>query len=97
MHVIPNMQQPAVNLCYDKRKEFLYVGRLSFQDKRIDRLIDAWRMVYDKLPDWNLVILGDGSDAKRLKSLAMGLPRVSFEGYKSRRILSSCFRLVSCI
>ena len=83
MHVIPNMQQPAVNLCYDKRKEFLYVGRLSFQDKRIDRLIDAWRMVYDKLPDWNLVILGDGSDAKRLKSLAMGLPRVSFEGYKS--------------
>ena len=83
MHVIPNMQQPAVNLCYDKRKEFLYVGRLSFQDKRIDRLIDAWRMVYDKLPDWNLVILGDGSDAKRLKSLAMGVPRVSFEGYKS--------------
>ena len=83
MHVIPNMQQPATDVCYDKRKEFLYVGRLSYPDKRIDRLIDAWRMICDKLPDWSLVIVGDGPDAKRLKSLAKGLPRVSFEGYKS--------------
>lgn len=77
MHVIPNMQQPATDICYDKRKEFLYVGRLSYPDKRIDRLIDAWRMICDKLPDWSLVIVGDGPDAKRLKSLAKGLPRVS--------------------
>lgn len=83
MHVIPNMQQPATDVCYDKRKEFLYVGRLSYPDKRIDRLIDAWRMICDKLPDWSLVIVGDGPDAKRLKSLAKGLPRVSFEGYQS--------------
>ena len=40
-------------------------------------------MICDKLPDWSLVIVGDGPDAKRLKSLAKGLPRVSFEGYQS--------------
>lgn len=82
IHVIPNMQQPATDICYDKRKEFLFVGRLSFPDKRVDRLIDAWRMIYDKLPDWNLVIVGDGPDRKRLETLAEGLPRLSFEGYQ---------------
>ena len=82
IHVIPNMQQPATDLCYDKRKEFLFVGRLSYADKRIDRLIDAWRMIYDKLPDWSLVIVGDGPDRKRLETLAEGLPRLSFEGYQ---------------
>lgn len=46
-------------------------------------MIDAWRMICDKLPDWSLVIVGDGPDGKRLKSLAKGLPRVSFEGYQS--------------
>lgn len=83
IHVIPNMQQPAIDLCYDKRKEFLFVGRLSYADKRIDRLIDAWRMIYDKLPDWSLVIVGDGPDRKRLESMAEGLPRVCFEGYQN--------------
>lgn len=83
IHVIPNMQKPVADVCYDKRKEFLFVGRLSYSDKRIDRLIDAWRMICDKLPDWSLVVVGDGPDAKRLKSLAKGLPRVSFEGYQS--------------
>lgn len=83
IHVIPNMQKPVADVCYDKQKEFLFVGRLSYSDKRIDRLIDAWRMICDKLPDWSLVIVGDGPDAKRLKSLAKGLPRVSFEGYQS--------------
>ena len=82
IHVIPNMQQPATELCYDKRKEFLFVGRLSYADKRIDRLIDAWRLIYDKLPDWSLVIVGDGPDRKRLETLAEGLPRLSFEGYQ---------------
>ena len=82
IHVIPNMQQPATDLCYEKRKEFLFVGRLSFPDKRVDRLVDAWRMIYDKLPDWSLVIVGDGPDRKRLETLAEGLPRLSFEGYQ---------------
>ena len=95
IHVIPNMQQPATDICYDKRKEFLFVGRLSYADKRIDRLIDAWRMIYDKLPDWSLVIVGDGPDRKRLETLAEGLPRLSFEGYQKpddyyRRASASC-------
>lgn len=82
IHIIPNMQKPAIDLCYDKRKEFLFVGRLSYADKRIDRLIDAWRMICDKLLDWHLVIVGDGPDRKRLEKLAKGLPRLSFEGYQ---------------
>lgn len=95
IHVIPNMQQHATDLCYDKCKEFLFVGRLSFPDKRVDRLVDAWRMIYDKLPDWSLVIVGDGPDRKRLETMAKGLPRLSFEGYQKpdeyyRRASASC-------
>lgn len=83
MSVIPNMQQSAIHLSYDKRKEFLFVGRLSFQDKRIDRLVEAWRMVCDKLPDWSLVLLGEGPDRQRLESMAARLPRVCLEGYQN--------------
>lgn len=82
IHVIPNMQLPAAEVCYDKQKEFLFVGRLSYADKRVDRLIEAWRIAEQQLPDWRLTIVGDGPELPRLKQRAKGLHGVSFEGYQ---------------
>lgn len=40
-------------------KKFIAVGRLSYQ-KGFDRLIEAWKGVNNKYPEWRLVIYGDG-------------------------------------
>lgn len=65
-----------------KKREVLYVGRLTHADKRVDRLIRVWRKLAPQYPDWHLNIVGDGRDRKNLEKLAEGLPSVSFEGYR---------------
>ena len=40
-------------------KQVIAVGRYDYQ-KGFDRLIEAWRLVYSRFPDWKLKIVGDG-------------------------------------
>jgi glycosyltransferase involved in cell wall biosynthesis len=53
------------------------VGRLAPQ-KGQDVLLSAWRRVLERVPDAQLVLVGDGPDRSALE--AMGLPRVVFAG-----------------
>lgn len=80
--VIPNYQQPNEHPRLEKEKLVLFVGRLTYADKRVDRLLRIWRRVEEYVPDWRLEIVGDGDDEERLKALAkdMKLKRVSLEG-----------------
>ena len=39
-------------------------------DKRVDRLLDAWKIVCEELSDWKLLIVGDGDEANRLKAMS---------------------------
>lgn len=48
-------------------KQVIAVGRLDAQ-KGFDRLIDIWRDVATKCPEWGLCIYGDGMDKEQLKS-----------------------------
>ena len=82
IHVIPNMEEPVGDVNFNKQNTFLYVGRLSYGDKRVDRLIDAWGLIHHKLPQWNLVIVGDGEEGDNLRHRAANLPRVTFAGYQ---------------
>lgn len=68
-----------------KRKEIVYVGRLDFVQKRVYRVIDTWNYLEEQFPDWRLTIVGDGEDRANLEShvKALGLKRVSFEGFKN--------------
>lgn len=68
-----------------KRKELVYVGRLSLVQKRFDRLLSVWKRVQHKLPDWELKFYGSGPDewvfhklVKRYK-----LERVTLCGYST--------------
>lgn len=76
--------QDVWNSC-NKTKTVLYVGRLSYADKRVDRLLDIWSKIYLNNPDWILKIVGDGPERHKLQDLAnqLHLKRVSFEGYHS--------------
>lgn len=64
-----------------KKKEILFVGRLVWQ-KRVDRLLLAWKKLQNKFGDWKLTLVGDGPDKKLLQKMVTDLhiERVFFEG-----------------
>ena len=44
----------------NKKKQVLYVGRIDYYNKRVNRIIEAWESIYRTYPDWELVLVGDG-------------------------------------
>lgn len=69
----------------EKKKVCLYVGRISFSQKRNDLLLQIWKEIEPKHPDWVLKIVGEGEDLPSLKRMCadMNLKNVLFEGYQS--------------
>jgi glycosyltransferase involved in cell wall biosynthesis len=75
-----------------KKKQVLFVGRLEYSAKRLDRLLLVWQMIEQGGTDWNLVIAGGSSsesagdyqniESDRLKKLAqeLSLKNVEFAG-----------------
>ena len=88
LYSFPNPVSFSMKKCVNeqnKEKEILFVGRLSYSEKRVDRLLAAWRLIHLRHPDWRLSIVGDGPDRARLESLVRkwNLQRVTFWGYQS--------------
>jgi glycosyltransferase involved in cell wall biosynthesis len=67
-----------------KKKEILYVGRIDFTQKRIDLLLDIWACLFQKFPEWNLRIIGDGPDLDNAKNLVkkLNLSNIEFMGFQ---------------
>lgn len=80
---IPNMIIPGT-LYTNKKKQLLYSGRMSRLDKRVDRLINIWARIYSQIPQWELILVGDGRELPTLKNMAeqLHLPRIRFEGWQ---------------
>ena len=67
MRVIPNSAVLKDAPCSElSAKRVIAVGRLDYQ-KSFDRLIDAWRIVHGKAPEWRLDIFGQGEWKERLQ------------------------------
>lgn len=86
---------PSVNL--PNGKIILTVSRLSSEDKykNIDKVIEAMPLILNELPDAYYVIVGDGSDRKRLEDLAHKLnlgDRVIFAGRVSEVALKEYYK-----
>ncbi len=58
----------------------LFVGRLS-PEKGVDILLRSWQQIASKLPDWQLLIAGDGPLRGQLRQQAEGNPSVRFLGW----------------
>jgi glycosyltransferase involved in cell wall biosynthesis len=73
----------GVELTKAREKRILYVGRLSYWDKRIDRLFAAWKLIYNDFPEWRLSIVGEGSERPELEKIVRDneLQRVEFLGF----------------
>ena len=84
IYAIENAEPEVNDIVLEKEKMFLFCGRFENWSKRIDRLLRIWSKVQSRLPDWKLVLVGDGPAAGSLRKLAeeLKLERVEFEGMK---------------
>lgn len=97
LYVIPNPEYPVDDPQLQKEKLILFVGRFENWSKRIDRLLRIWARVQNRLPDYQLVLLGDGADFKAMRQLSedLKLQRISFEG--RRNDVESFYRRASVV
>lgn len=68
-----------------KEKLVLYVGRLDKDQKEPMRLMKIWRCLDRKYPAWQLKIVGDGDEMRKMQEYVKvhKLKNVSFEGCQS--------------
>ena len=82
---LPNMVRPPKGevTLLDRPKKIIFMGRLSYADKRADRLIYIWEQIHRELPEWSVEIYGQGKEEKYLRALIKDkqLPRISLRGY----------------
>ncbi len=80
--VLYNSERVVEDVNLEKENLIIFSGRLTRSDKRVDRLIRIWSHIEDKLPNWELKIVGDGPERENLEKLANSnhLKRLSFEG-----------------
>lgn len=85
IYAIENTEYPLDEVNYDKEKMILFCGRFENWSKRIDRLMRIWAEVQDRMPEWKLVLVGNGEDFDRIRAMSedLDLQRVTFEGRRS--------------
>ncbi len=67
VEVIPNFTcQKAVGPCDYRSRRVVALGRL-YEQKGFDLLVDAWKTVAERHPDWHLDIYGDGEQRDTLQ------------------------------
>ena len=81
---IPNPNTYSKDEIYEVAKEkiILFVGRLSFWDKRPKTILQIWEKVQKSFPDWHLYIVGHGELSKELQKYVANnhINGVHFEG-----------------
>ena len=85
---IYNPAMPLEEPIMTKKKHVIFVGRLTYADKRVDRLLLAWSKIYNNHPDWRLHIVGTGENESYFKELAsdLKLDNIKFLGYSKNTI-----------
>jgi len=76
---VPGVYNPLNHRC-------VYVGRFSNSDKRLDRLLKAFKLFSNEYDDWRLTLVGDGKDRQFLEYLIEQLAlseQVDISGWKS--------------
>lgn len=67
----------------NKENTIIYVGRLEYSPKRVDRVLKVWKLLQDKFPSWDLKIIGGGAYLENYKRLSnkLKLKRVEWAGF----------------
>ena len=67
----------------EKENAILYVGRLEETQKRVSRVIEVWKTLYSRFPDWRLDIVGDGPNRAEYEDQAKCVDRIAFHGFRN--------------
>lgn len=83
INVIYNTERVLGTVNLDKKKQVIFVGRLTYGDKRVDKLLKIWKQIYKKTKQWELIIVGDGPERVNLETYVnrKKIERVKFVGY----------------
>jgi glycosyltransferase involved in cell wall biosynthesis len=81
-HLIPNSILSVMPELPQKEKRILWLSRLSYGQKRADLILPFWKKLMNKLPDWELDIVGDGDAYNDIKEQIEHekIPRVNLYG-----------------
>ena len=84
IRVIPNPLNHPSGILPSKQKQILYIGRLTAEPKRVDRLLRIWASIEAIVPEWTLQIVGDGAERSNLENLSndLKLKNVYFRGFQ---------------
>lgn len=84
--VIHNSERRVENLCLNKKNQVLFVGRFTYEDKRIDRLLKIWNSIYKQVSDWELILVGDGPERSNIEKYIekKRIERVKIVGYTNQ-------------
>lgn len=79
---ISNPIQVSINHKVKKENLILCVSRLA-KEKRVDVMLDMWKLACEQLSNWRFVIVGDGMERDKLQSKVEkeSIPRVEFMGF----------------
>lgn len=81
---INNFIIPDKNVCSlaEKKHTIVWCGQVDFHLKKTNWMLEIWKEIELKYPDWNLKILGDSPNLNEMKNYAkkLELERVSFLG-----------------
>lgn len=96
IRVIPNPLKHPTDSLAPKQKQVLYVGRLTAEPKRVDRLLRIWSGMEEVVPEWTLNVVGDGEERSNLEKLSrdLKLKNVYFRGFQET---SSYYRTASIL
>ena len=75
-----------------KENLIIFVGRLDYSSKRVDRVLTVWSLIQNELKDWRMVIVGSGDDEPRLKKKSQdwALQRIEFVGQTDSAPIIQC-------
>ena len=67
-----------------KKKQILYAGRMDFENKRVNRIVEAWKTICNDYMDWELVLVGNGPHKEELVSMVANenIRNVHFEDFQ---------------
>lgn len=78
---INNPVEIPPKLNHNRENMIIWVGRFDLGQKRPDLCLKIWDKVNKMLPEWELVMIGDGKDFRYIKEKAKNIERISFTGY----------------
>lgn len=81
----PAPYKPVEDVESKKENVLLFAGRIEYQQKRIDLLVEIWKQLYGKFPDWKMEVIGEGPARAEMeeKIKSENIERITFYGFQN--------------